>query len=113
MNISSTHGFFLSLCRALDFLLSEANKYGIRVILSFVDNWKYHGGVDQIVDWSSTAPKRLYPRPTDKLGDFTQKDMNETLKEYEVRRHAYFADNLDVFTIKLPLFKISLMQLCG
>jgi len=76
--------------RSLDYLLNECRKYGIRVILSFVDNWKYEGGVDQMVDWSETAPKRSMERPSDVEGDFSQLELNETAKEYEVRRHALF-----------------------
>ena len=29
--------------RALDWLLDQASRHGIRVILSFADNWKYPG----------------------------------------------------------------------
>lgn len=39
-------------------MIHEAKEAGMHVILSFTDNWKYHGGVDQFVDWSSTAPPR-------------------------------------------------------
>mmetsp|Transcript_30278 Transcript_30278/g.64759 ORF Transcript_30278/g.64759 Transcript_30278/m.64759 type:complete len:546 (-) Transcript_30278:376-2013(-) len=76
--------------RAIDLLLHEAGKRGIRVILSFVDNWKYRGGVDEMVDLSETAPERLYARPGDEDGDFDQLSLNETRKEYEVQRHALF-----------------------
>ena len=31
------------------------------------------GGVDQIVDWSKTAPKRKQKRPADDAGDFDDK----------------------------------------
>ena len=31
------------------------------------------GGVDEIVDWSKTAPKRKYKRPADTAGDFDDK----------------------------------------
>ncbi len=39
--------------RGLDFVLAEAGKVGIKVILSLADNWKYHGGVDEVrgPDW--------------------------------------------------------------
>lgn len=75
---------------AIDFLLDRANKHGVRVILSFVDNWKYAGGVDQMVDFSPTAPARTGARPEDETGDFDQIGLNETAKEYEVKRHALF-----------------------
>jgi len=31
------------------------------------------GGVDEIVDWSKTAPKRKFKRPADTAGDFDDK----------------------------------------
>lgn len=33
--------------RALDWLLDEARRNGIRIILSFADNWKYPGAAPQ------------------------------------------------------------------
>lgn len=41
--------------RGLDYALDEARKRGIRMIISFVDNWSAVGGVDQYINWSSTA----------------------------------------------------------
>ncbi|CAD7701855.1 unnamed protein product [Ostreobium quekettii] len=41
--------------RGLDFALDEARKRGIRVLLSFTDNWPPSGGIDEYVSWSSTA----------------------------------------------------------
>jgi len=78
--------------KAIDFLVSEAGKYGIRVILSFVDNWKYPGGVDQILDWSDTAENRTMAVPESLLagGDYNQDALGEDVKEYIVRRHALF-----------------------
>ena len=78
--------------KALDFLLSEANKYGIRVILSFVDNWKYPGGVDQMLDWSETAPNRTMPLPASLLegGDYNQRSLTSGEKNYIVERHSLF-----------------------
>ena len=78
--------------KALDFLLSEANKYGIRVILSFVDNWKYPGGADQMIDWSETSPEREIPLPESifEEGDFTDDAFSEDVKNYIVRRHSLF-----------------------
>lgn len=85
---------------SLDYILDEARRYGIRVILSFVDNWKYYNGVDQYVDWSSTAPKRTQERPEDKSGDPIPQDyQNQEIKDYEAKRHALFFT--DVGTKKL------------
>ena len=76
--------------RAIDFMLQQAREKGVRVILSLVDNWKYYGGVDEMVDFSKSAPERTSERPRDVNGDFSQLSLNETEKEYEVRRHALF-----------------------
>ncbi|XP_057973788.1 mannan endo-1,4-beta-mannosidase 5-like [Malania oleifera] len=38
--------------RALDFVVSEAGKYNIRLILSLVNNWKDYGGKPQYVQWA-------------------------------------------------------------
>ena len=43
-----------------------------------------------MVDFSETVPKRVSERPTDEIGDFDQINLNETTKEYEVKRHALF-----------------------
>ena len=47
----------------------QARRYGIRVILSVLDNWKYSGGIDEFVDWSATSPRRDRERPADAAGD--------------------------------------------
>ncbi|KAF7818058.1 mannan endo-1,4-beta-mannosidase 4-like [Senna tora] len=36
----------------LDFVISEAGKYGVRLILSLVNNWKDFGGKNQYVQWA-------------------------------------------------------------
>lgn len=54
--------------RALDAVLQLASRNGLKVILSFADNWKYYNGVDQYVDWSDTAPRRTQSRPADQPG---------------------------------------------
>lgn len=76
--------------RALDFLLDEASKVGIRVILSFVDNWKYPGGVDQMIDWSETAPETVIARPADEAGDFDDEGLDDVTKTLLQKRHALF-----------------------
>lgn len=43
---------------AFDYVLETARKYGLQVIVSFIDNWKYYNGIDQYLDWSTTAPAR-------------------------------------------------------
>jgi hypothetical protein len=34
--------------KALDYVIHSASKHGIKLILSFIDNWKYYNGVDQV-----------------------------------------------------------------
>lgn len=41
--------------QGLDFVVSEARKYGIRLILSFVNNFKDFGGRLQYIDWAKKA----------------------------------------------------------
>ncbi|XP_060188135.1 mannan endo-1,4-beta-mannosidase 5-like [Lycium barbarum] len=41
--------------QGLDFVISEARKYGIRLILSFVNNYKDFGGRDQYAQWARNA----------------------------------------------------------
>ncbi|KAG9458403.1 hypothetical protein H6P81_002911 [Aristolochia fimbriata] len=41
--------------QALDFVVSEANKYGIRLILSLVNNYGDFGGRPQYVKWAQNA----------------------------------------------------------
>ncbi|KAJ1377842.1 Glycoside hydrolase superfamily [Sesbania bispinosa] len=38
--------------RGLDFVISEARKYGVQLILSLVNNWKAYGGKDKYVQWA-------------------------------------------------------------
>ena len=41
--------------QALDFVISEAQKYGIHLILSFVNNYNDFGGRAQYVQWARNA----------------------------------------------------------
>ncbi|XP_057972942.1 mannan endo-1,4-beta-mannosidase 5-like [Malania oleifera] len=41
--------------QALDFVVSEARKYNIRLILSLVNNWKDYGGRSQYVNWAKSV----------------------------------------------------------
>lgn len=76
--------------QALDFLLDASRAVGLKVILSLLDNWKAAGGVDEIVDWSPTAPKRTSRRPKDKAGDFDGDKLSAKALAYETARHALF-----------------------
>ena len=41
--------------QALDFVISKARRHGIRLILSFVNNYKDFGGRPQYVEWARNA----------------------------------------------------------
>ncbi|XP_020205105.1 mannan endo-1,4-beta-mannosidase 6 isoform X1 [Cajanus cajan] len=45
--------------KALDFVVSEAKKYKIRLILSLVNNWEAYGGKAQYVKWGNAAGLNL------------------------------------------------------
>lgn len=45
--------------QALDFVVSEARKYRIRLILSLVNNWDAYGGKPQYVKWGKAAGLNL------------------------------------------------------
>lgn len=48
--------------QALDFVVSEARRYKIRLILSLTNNWDAYGGKAQYVKWGNEAglnPQRL------------------------------------------------------
>ncbi|XP_071724884.1 mannan endo-1,4-beta-mannosidase 6-like [Rutidosis leptorrhynchoides] len=45
--------------KALDFVVSEAKKYKIRLILSLVNNWDAYGGKPQYVKWGKAAGLNL------------------------------------------------------
>ena len=47
-------------CRqALDFVVSEARNYRIRLILSLINNWDGYGGKAQYVKWAGDAGLNL------------------------------------------------------
>ncbi len=39
--------------QALDYVIAEAKKYGIYLILSLVNNWNNYGGKQQYVTWAA------------------------------------------------------------
>lgn len=45
--------------KGLDFVVSEAKRYGVRLILSFVNNWDPYGGKKQYVKWGKDAGLNL------------------------------------------------------
>ncbi|CAN4096231.1 unnamed protein product [Withania somnifera] len=45
--------------QGLDFVISEAKKYGVRLILSFVNQWNDFGGKAQYVQWARNAGAQI------------------------------------------------------
>jgi len=83
--------------QGLDQVIHQAKEAGMHVILSFTDNWKYHGGVDQFVDWSSTAPPRDVARfsidgdaSLMAAGDVDLNQQSEERRVYESTRKVLF-----------------------
>eukprot|EP00803_Ostreobium_quekettii_P003958 evm.model.scf_299.3 EVM.evm.TU.scf_299.3 scf_299:18512-30111(+) len=92
--------------KALDYIIDQARRHGIYVILSMIDNWKYYNGVDQYVDWSSTVPKRTRERPSEKAGDpVATTHGDEAAKNYEVERHMLFFNDSGARTMYKNHFK--------
>lgn len=75
----------------LDTVIAEASRAGLRVTISFIDNWKYHGGIDEMIDWSQSAPDR---DPTYAIiikdGDVSTDDYSPEQQDYEFRRKSLF-----------------------
>lgn len=43
----------------MDFVISEAGKYGIKLVLSLVNNYENFGGKKQYVDWARSQGQYL------------------------------------------------------
>ncbi|KAK7344319.1 hypothetical protein VNO77_13782 [Canavalia gladiata] len=51
LQISPAH-YDENVFKGLDFVISEAGKYGVRLIVSLVNNWNESGGKDRYVQWA-------------------------------------------------------------
>lgn len=45
--------------KGLDFVVSEAKKYGIKLVLSLVNNYDDYGGKKQYVEWAKSKGQSL------------------------------------------------------
>lgn len=59
VNVCKHHLLVLNLFQALDFVVSEAKKYKIRLVLSLTNNWEGYGGKAQYVKWGKEAGLNL------------------------------------------------------
>lgn len=58
LGLSSAYRF-VAIGQALDFVVSEARKYKIRLILPLVNNWNDYGGKAQYVKWGNASGLNL------------------------------------------------------
>lgn len=54
-----SQSFYFDELQALDFVVSEAKKYKIRLILTLTNNWDGYGGKPQYVKWGKAAGLNL------------------------------------------------------
>ena len=55
--------------RALDLVLARANAHGVRLIIPFVDNWKWWGGRGEYAGFRGREPKDFWTDP-EVISDF-------------------------------------------
>ncbi|KAG6786966.1 hypothetical protein POTOM_008587 [Populus tomentosa] len=92
--------------KGLDFVVSEARKYGIYLILSLVNNFKDYGGRSQYVEWARERDQQL--------SDDDEFYTNSVVKEYyknhveewvnEMAAHVKSIDNYHLLEIGLEGF---------
>ncbi|KAL0456280.1 UNVERIFIED_CONTAM: Mannan endo-1,4-beta-mannosidase 2 [Sesamum latifolium] len=83
--------------QALDFVVSEARKYGIRLILSFVNNYNDFGGRQQYAQWARNAGVQInteddfYTHPV--LKDYYKNHIRKVVTRFNtITRMAYKDD---------------------
>lgn len=59
--------------QGLDFTVSEAKKYGIRLILAFVNNYPDYGGRAKYVDWAKQYANKWNAQQDDFYSDGTMR----------------------------------------
>ena len=80
--------FGVFLVQAMDFVLSESHKYGLRLILSLANNYENFGGKAQYVQWAHNAGHNL-----NSVDDFFT---NTTVKVY-YKNHVKVTNSINVF----------------
>ncbi|CAI9785760.1 unnamed protein product [Fraxinus pennsylvanica] len=90
---------------ALDFVISEAKKYKIRLILALVDNWKAYGGKSQNVKWGKAAGLNLtsdddfFSHPT--LQSYYKADVKMVLNRVNTFTNITYKDDPTIFAWEL------------
>ncbi|CAI9761913.1 unnamed protein product [Fraxinus pennsylvanica] len=91
--------------KALDFVISEAKKYKIRLILSLVNNWEAYGGKSQYVKWGKSAGLNLtsdddfFSHPT--LRSYYKAHVKTVLNRVNTVTHISYKEDPTIFAWEL------------
>ncbi|XP_059668149.1 mannan endo-1,4-beta-mannosidase 6 isoform X1 [Cornus florida] len=91
--------------KALDFVVSEAKKYKIRLILSLVNNWDAYGGKPQYVKWGKAAGLNLtsdddfFSHPS--LRSYYKAHVNTVLNRVNTLTNITYKDDPTIFAWEL------------
>ncbi|XP_010424015.2 PREDICTED: mannan endo-1,4-beta-mannosidase 6 isoform X2 [Camelina sativa] len=91
--------------KALDFVVSEARKYKIRLILSLVNNWDAYGGKAQYVKWGNasglnlTSDDDFFTNPT--LRNFYQSHVRTVLNRVNTYTNITYKNDPTIFAWEL------------
>ncbi|KAE8694989.1 Mannan endo-1,4-beta-mannosidase 6 [Hibiscus syriacus] len=91
--------------KALDFVVSEAKKYKIRLILSLVNNWDAYGGKTQYVKWGNasglnlTSDDEFFSHPT--LRSYYKSHVKAVLNRVNTFTNITYKDDPTIFAWEL------------
>ncbi|KAG6403363.1 hypothetical protein SASPL_135581 [Salvia splendens] len=91
--------------QGLDFVVSEAKKYKVRLILSLVNNWEAYGGKSQYVKWGKAAGLNLtsdddfYSHPT--LRSYYKSHVKTVLNRVNTITNITYKDDPTIFAWEL------------
>ncbi|KAK9167897.1 hypothetical protein Syun_000037 [Stephania yunnanensis] len=91
--------------KALDFVVSEAKKYKIRLILSLVNNWDAYGGKAQYVKWGKdaglnlTSDDEFFSHPT--LRNYYKAHVKTILNRVNTLTNLTYKDDPTIFAWEL------------
>ncbi|XP_051131047.1 mannan endo-1,4-beta-mannosidase 6 isoform X2 [Andrographis paniculata] len=91
--------------KGLDFVISEARRYKIRLILSLVNNWEAYGGKSQYVKWGNAAGLNLtsdddfFSHPNIKI--YYKAHLNKVLNRVNTVTNITYKDDPTIFAWEL------------
>lgn len=91
--------------KALDFVISEARKYKIRLILSLINNWDSYGGKPQYVKWGKdaglnvTSDDEFFSHPT--LRSYYKAHVHTVLNRVNTFNNITYKDDPTIFAWEL------------